>query len=172
MLNKYFITELRTLWCKGFISQSQSLSLFFFKIYLTLCEYTVPVFTHTPEEGSRFHYRWLWVTLWLLRIELRTSGGAVNTFNHWAISPGPPLTLLVIDICYTWTWNIQYPWDITVFTQTGLTTLAACGVNGCICFKTSWQGPLLCQATLIVWTIASWAFRVLLIQASCTTMPP
>jgi hypothetical protein len=27
---------------------------------------------YTPEEGSRSHYRWLWATMWLLGIELRT----------------------------------------------------------------------------------------------------
>jgi len=29
-------------------------------IYLFyVCEYTVAVFRHTPEEGIGFHYRWL-----------------------------------------------------------------------------------------------------------------
>jgi hypothetical protein len=27
----------------------------------------------TPEEGIRSHYRWLWATMWLLGIELRSS---------------------------------------------------------------------------------------------------
>jgi hypothetical protein len=42
----------------------------------------------TPEEGFRSNYRWLWATTWLLRIELRTSGSALNC---WAISPAPLL---------------------------------------------------------------------------------
>ena len=29
-----------------------------------------------PEEGTRSHYRWLWATMWLPGIELRTSGRA------------------------------------------------------------------------------------------------
>jgi hypothetical protein len=37
-----------------------------------------------PEEGIRFHYRWLRATIWLLGIELRTSGSTVR-----AISPDP-----------------------------------------------------------------------------------
>jgi hypothetical protein len=31
----------------------------------------------TPEKGTGFYYRWLWATMWLLRIELRTSERAV-----------------------------------------------------------------------------------------------
>jgi hypothetical protein len=41
----------------------------------------------TPEEGIRFLYRWLWATMWLLGIELRTSGRAVSALNPRAISP-------------------------------------------------------------------------------------
>jgi hypothetical protein len=41
----------------------------------------------TPEEGIRSHYRWLWATMWLLGIELRTSGRAIGALNRWAISP-------------------------------------------------------------------------------------
>jgi hypothetical protein len=43
----------------------------------------------TPEEGIRSHYRWLWATMWLLGIELRTSWRTVSALNHWAISPAP-----------------------------------------------------------------------------------
>jgi hypothetical protein len=35
-----------------------------------------------PEEGNEFHYRWLRATMWLLGIELRTSGRAVGALNH------------------------------------------------------------------------------------------
>ena len=48
----------------------------------------------TPEEGTRPRYRWLWATKWLLGIELRTSGRAVDALNPWAISPAPTF------ICY------------------------------------------------------------------------
>ena len=39
--------------------------------------------------GTRPHYRWLWATMWLLGIELRTSGRAGTALNLWAISPAP-----------------------------------------------------------------------------------
>ena len=44
------------------------------------------------EEGIKFHYRWLWATMWLLGIELKTSGRAVGALNHWAnsLAPGFP----------------------------------------------------------------------------------
>jgi hypothetical protein len=38
---------------------------------------TLSLPSDTPEKGSGFHYRWLWATMWLLEIELRTSGRAV-----------------------------------------------------------------------------------------------
>jgi hypothetical protein len=49
------------------------------------------LFSDTPEEGVWSHYRWLWTTMWLLGIELRTSRRAVSTLNRWAISPAPKL---------------------------------------------------------------------------------
>jgi hypothetical protein len=45
------------------------------------------MFTDTPEEDIESHYRWFWVTMWLLGIELRTSGRAVSALSYWAISP-------------------------------------------------------------------------------------
>jgi len=36
----------------------------------------------TPEEGIGSHYRWLRATMWLLGIELRTSGRAVSALDH------------------------------------------------------------------------------------------
>ena len=41
----------------------------------------------TSEEGIGSHRRWLWATMWLLGIGLRTSRRAVSALNHWAISP-------------------------------------------------------------------------------------
>ena len=43
----------------------------------------------SSKKGIRSHYRWLWATMWLLGIELRTSGRAVSALNRWAISPAP-----------------------------------------------------------------------------------
>ena len=36
----------------------------------------------TPEERIRSHYRWLWATMWLLGIELRTSERADSGLSH------------------------------------------------------------------------------------------
>jgi hypothetical protein len=35
--------------------------------------------SNTPEKGIRPHYKWF--TMWLLGIELRTSGRAVSALN-------------------------------------------------------------------------------------------
>jgi hypothetical protein len=47
------------------------------------------MYTYMPEEGTRSHYRYLWATMWLMEIELRTSGRAASALNLWAISPAP-----------------------------------------------------------------------------------
>lgn len=46
----------------------------------------------TPEKDIESHYRWLWAIMWLLGLELGTSGGAVSAPSRWAISPAPPAT--------------------------------------------------------------------------------
>jgi len=51
--------------------------IYFFSFYAY--EYTVAPFRRT-REGIRSHYRWLWATMWLLGIELRTSGRTVSAF--------------------------------------------------------------------------------------------
>jgi hypothetical protein len=43
----------------------------------------------TAEEGIGSNYRWLWTTIQLLGIDLRTSGRGDSALNHWAISPAP-----------------------------------------------------------------------------------
>ena len=43
--------------------------------------------THSLEECIRSHCRGVWATMWLLGIELRTSGRAVSALNHWVIFP-------------------------------------------------------------------------------------
>ena len=62
----------------------------------------------TPEEGIRSHYKWLWATMWVLRIEFRTSGRAVSALNHWDISPAPTI---ISDLCFSvmasWSWKSQ-----------------------------------------------------------------
>jgi hypothetical protein len=59
------------------------------KMYLFyIFEYTANVFRQT-RRGIGSHYRWLWTTMWLLGIELRTSGRTVRTHNHWAMIQPP-----------------------------------------------------------------------------------
>jgi len=51
----------------------------------------------TPDEDIGSLYRWLWATMWLLGIELRTSGRAVGALNHWVTSPA---LFLFLKRCY------------------------------------------------------------------------
>jgi hypothetical protein len=47
---------------------------------------TLYLSSDTPKEGIISRYRWLWATMCLLGIELRTSERAVSVSNLWAIS--------------------------------------------------------------------------------------
>ena len=53
------------------------------------------MYASRPEEGTKSHCRWLWATMWLLRIELKTSGRSTSTLNRWAISPAPRTILIL-----------------------------------------------------------------------------
>lgn len=68
-------------------------------IFLRFILYLIPhLLSSGSPEGVRFHYRCLCVTMWLLGIELGTSGKAVGAFNHWVISPVP-----FLDFClFVW----------------------------------------------------------------------
>jgi hypothetical protein len=57
------------------------LFIYLLKIYL-LHVRILQLSSDTPEEGVRSHYRWLWVTMWLLGFELRTFRRAVSALNH------------------------------------------------------------------------------------------
>jgi hypothetical protein len=70
--------------CEGQRPQSPCLpwlfsTLFFKRITFTYLFYmsTLSLSSDTPEEGIGSHYRWLWVIMWLLGLELRTPGRAV-----------------------------------------------------------------------------------------------
>jgi hypothetical protein len=64
-----------------------SLLIFFYRIIYFMYVSTVLLSSDMSEEGIGSHYRWLWVTTWLLGIKLRTSGRTpVSVLNHWAIS--------------------------------------------------------------------------------------
>ena len=56
--------------------------LFIYFMYIS----TLSLSSETPEEGIRSHYRGLWVTLWLLRIELGTPGRAVSAQSNQVIT--------------------------------------------------------------------------------------
>jgi len=45
------------------------------------------------SSGTEINHRQLSADMWVLGIELRTSGGAGSAFNYWAISPAPSLPL-------------------------------------------------------------------------------
>ena len=69
---------------------SQLAPLFFFSFYFIFSIYVstpLSLSSDTPEEGIRSSYRCLWATMWMLWIELRTSGRAISALNHWVISP-------------------------------------------------------------------------------------
>jgi hypothetical protein len=92
-------------------------SLWFLKIYLFIYLFILCLWAHcsclqTPEEGIRSHYRWLWATMWLLGIELRTSGRAVSALNHWVISPAP-CGFFCLFVCFTTVHVYKHaPWHV------------------------------------------------------------
>jgi hypothetical protein len=65
-----------------FYNSSEFLKIYSFYVY----EYTIVVFRHTIR-GHQIPLQMVWGTMWLLGIELRTSGRAASALNFWAISP-------------------------------------------------------------------------------------
>jgi hypothetical protein len=57
------------------------------------------------EDSIRSRYRWLWATMWLLGIELRTSGRVDSALNWWAMSPAP---ICLISKNSIWTGNFLF----------------------------------------------------------------
>jgi hypothetical protein len=82
-------------WYPNFGPQDYTTSILLKNIYLFIFLFIWVLFRHTLEECIGSHYRWLWTTMWLLGIELRTSGRAVSALNCWAISPAPQQTFLM-----------------------------------------------------------------------------
>jgi hypothetical protein len=81
--------------CYVFVIFKLSLNLFY--VYeCSICMYTL-----MSEEDIRSHYRWLWATMWLLGIELPTSGRAASALNHWTISPAQQVAL------FSWIWVLR-----------------------------------------------------------------
>ena len=62
--------------------------LFFFLLLIILCIWIHCSCRQTHQKRHQILlHRWLWATMWLLGIELRTSWRAVSVLNLWAISP-------------------------------------------------------------------------------------
>ena len=66
--------------------QFEYLDFYFFNVYE--CSVCIDA-CRERKEGTRSHYRWLWPTMYLLGIELRTSGRTTNALNCWAVSLAP-----------------------------------------------------------------------------------
>lgn len=66
---------------KSLIISCKAFWVFLRFIYLLHIQCSARKYLCKPEENVRSHYRWLWVNLWLLWIEFRTSGGKVNVFT-------------------------------------------------------------------------------------------
>jgi len=85
-------------WFDGFFK-----SIFLEKIYF------MHVNIQWLSSDIRYHYRWLWATMWLLGIELRTSERAVSALNRWTISPAPWRVCLFVCLfclfCFEKAWG-------------------------------------------------------------------
>jgi hypothetical protein len=68
----YFVSRFQVLFCLDFT----------YFIHVN----TQSLFSVTPEESIRSHYRWLWATMRFLAIELGTSGRPVSALKRWVIS--------------------------------------------------------------------------------------
>jgi hypothetical protein len=93
---------------------------FFSKTYLFKhFMYVSALSSCTWEEGIRFHYRWLWATMWLLGTELKTFCRAFYTLIHWAISPAlavkifkhPPSSAVVHKCSGSQGWWYNNHWE-------------------------------------------------------------
>jgi hypothetical protein len=76
----------------SFLSLKSMASLFYYLfflrfIYLLITQCPACIYACKPGESTSPHYRWLWATMWLVGIELMTSGRADSASNLWAISP-------------------------------------------------------------------------------------
>jgi hypothetical protein len=84
-------------WC---VTPAATFFVCLFKWFIYFMYISSPLLSSdTPEEGIGSHYRWLWATMWLLGIELRTSGSADSALNCWAVSPAHAATFLQLCPC-------------------------------------------------------------------------
>jgi hypothetical protein len=70
------------------------LFIYLFYIYTSI----LILFSDTPYKHITSHYKWLWVTIWLLGIELKNPGRAFSALNRWANSSAPASLNKVLDL--------------------------------------------------------------------------
>jgi hypothetical protein len=82
------------------------------------------------EEGIGSYYRWLWAIIWLLGIELRTSGRRASALNCWFTSPSlqrnfNPAMMVAMARDHTWIYGPvgKQRCPTTLTSLTGYTTL-------------------------------------------------
>lgn len=81
------------------------LCIWMFSVYLCLYTYTHAWYPWKPEKYHipwNWSYRWMWITMWVLGIELKPSGRQPVLTNLWAIFPAPNFFLRVIHFYFTW----------------------------------------------------------------------
>jgi hypothetical protein len=80
--NKYFLT----LYILCYLTSSfLFIYLFIYLLYGYECSSCMS--TYIPVESTRSHFRWLWATMWLLGIEVKTSGRVVSALKYWDTTP-------------------------------------------------------------------------------------
>ena len=78
---------------------------FFFKdlsIYFYVYDCSIRMYIKMPEEGTRSHYRWYWATMWLLGIELTTSGREATRKHYDNLYRSPGLTAMPSVTSVSW----------------------------------------------------------------------
>jgi hypothetical protein len=68
----------------------KNLKKYLFYVYV----YIIAILRHTRRE-HQIPLQWFWATIWLLEIELRTSGRSVSL---------TPIQCFLKDYCYSWLW--------------------------------------------------------------------
>lgn len=65
----------------------QGTSLLKRQIYIVCIQCSACMYVCVPEESTKSHYRWLWVTCGLLGIDPQTSRRTESVLNLWTTSP-------------------------------------------------------------------------------------
>ena len=131
---------------KGKITFALFKDLFIYLMYVS----TLSVSSDTPEMGIGSHYRWLWGSMCLLGIELRTSGRTtVSALNRWAISPVPPFGFYLTN--FYWLTPDYIPGVILGSRDCRVSQIDTCGI-----FPEGWLLIRLCIWRLCCEKRATW----------------